>query len=217
MFKRGASKKAFTLAEVLITLGIIGIIAEITIPVLMQNVQDLQFKAAAKSAYSNASQALQLMKNDNGGSLTSYYTTAGSFKPSFMQYFKVVQDCNLNDCVPPTSTSTIYSNFNGYPGGTWIMDNGQFITTDGMFWGINNEGISEGLEIAVDVNGYQKKPNKYGRDLFMFQVLNDVVVPSGAPGTDFAPQPTYNYCNSGGAHLYMGLGCMQYLMTSKDY
>lgn len=31
---------AFTLAEVLITLGIIGVIAEITIPVLIQNVQD---------------------------------------------------------------------------------------------------------------------------------------------------------------------------------
>ena len=41
---------AFTLAEVLITLGIIGIVAEMTIPTLMNNVQDQAFKAAWKKS-----------------------------------------------------------------------------------------------------------------------------------------------------------------------
>ena len=45
------NEKAFTLAEVLITLGIIGIVAEMTIPILMQNVQDAQFKAAMKKTF----------------------------------------------------------------------------------------------------------------------------------------------------------------------
>ena len=39
-------KNAFTLAEVLITLGIIGIVAAITIPTLINNVQDAQYKTA---------------------------------------------------------------------------------------------------------------------------------------------------------------------------
>lgn len=51
------SQLAFTLAEVIITLGIIGITAEITIPTLMQNVKDKNYKIAYKQAYSVASQA----------------------------------------------------------------------------------------------------------------------------------------------------------------
>ena len=58
--------KAFTLAEVLITLGIIGIVAAITIPTLMNNTQNYQFKQAWKKEYSVVSQAVQMLKNDNG-------------------------------------------------------------------------------------------------------------------------------------------------------
>ncbi len=44
-------KKGFTLAEVLITLGIIGIIAAMTIPTLLQNTDEAQLKTAWKKAY----------------------------------------------------------------------------------------------------------------------------------------------------------------------
>ncbi len=41
----------------------------------MQNIQDKQFKEAAKAAYSKASQAVQQMKVDNGGTLANYRVT----------------------------------------------------------------------------------------------------------------------------------------------
>ena len=47
---------AFTLAEVLIVLGIIGIVAEMTIPSLVKQTQDLEFKSAWKKAYSELNQ-----------------------------------------------------------------------------------------------------------------------------------------------------------------
>lgn len=56
---------AFTLAEVLITLGIIGVVAAITIPTLVNNIQDQQWKTAYKKAYSTLSQAL-LSANTDG-------------------------------------------------------------------------------------------------------------------------------------------------------
>ena len=51
-------KVAFTLAEVLITIGIIGVVAAMTIPSLLINLQDKQFKAMYKKYYSTLAQAL---------------------------------------------------------------------------------------------------------------------------------------------------------------
>ena len=58
-------KLGFTLAEVLITLGIIGIVAAMTIPVLMTNYQKKTTATRAKKAYSELLQAIKLSENDN--------------------------------------------------------------------------------------------------------------------------------------------------------
>jgi len=39
-FRSGKARKFFTLAEVLVTLAVIGVIAALTIPTLMQNIND---------------------------------------------------------------------------------------------------------------------------------------------------------------------------------
>ena len=56
--------RAFTLAEVLITLGIIGIVAAMTLPNLIQNYKDKVLINQAKKTYSNFSNVLNLMKAD---------------------------------------------------------------------------------------------------------------------------------------------------------
>lgn len=48
-------KSSFTMAEVLITLGIIGIIAAMTLPALINKYQEVQFKSAYKKAYADLS------------------------------------------------------------------------------------------------------------------------------------------------------------------
>lgn len=50
----------FTLAEVLITLGIIGVVAAMTMPTLMNSTQGAQYKAAYKKALSAISQGVTL-------------------------------------------------------------------------------------------------------------------------------------------------------------
>ena len=50
----------FTLAEVLITLGIIGVVAAMTMPTLMNQTQGAQYKTAYKKALSALSQAVTL-------------------------------------------------------------------------------------------------------------------------------------------------------------
>ena len=55
-------KRAFTLAEVLITLGIIGVVATMTIPIVINKYRSYVLEVQFKKAYSNLSQAILLMK-----------------------------------------------------------------------------------------------------------------------------------------------------------
>lgn len=59
-------ERGFTLAEVLITLGIIGVIAAMTIPVLVQNYKKHIAETRLKAFYSTINQALKLSENYNG-------------------------------------------------------------------------------------------------------------------------------------------------------
>lgn len=89
---------AFTLAEVLITLGIIGIVSAMTIPTLQSNIQNRQFKTGAKKTEATLNQALLMMKaNDD---LMGYRTTK-DFLAKFQKYMKVSKLCenpNLKGC-----------------------------------------------------------------------------------------------------------------------
>lgn len=208
----------FTLAEILITLGIIGVIASITIPVLMQDIQDMQCKIAAKAAYSKASNAINLIKADNGtwDNQMSYI----DFYTAFRSYFKTIDDViggdNYYRYIEATETSPVYNNISGsYPGHTWYM-NFEFLTVDGMFWATSWWDDSSGLRfgITVDVNGYGKKPNVYGRDVFMFQVINGSLLPMGAAVTEL---PANVFCNKETPGSSSGLGCMYNVMNNINY
>mgnify|MGYP002761332603 FL=1 len=59
------AKFGFTLAEVLITLGIIGIVAAMTIPTLMTKIQKLQIESQIKENYSSIAQAMKMGENDD--------------------------------------------------------------------------------------------------------------------------------------------------------
>ena len=71
------NKVAFTLAEVLITLGIIGVIAAMTLPSLIANYKNKVLLNQAKNSYSKISNALLLVKTQNG-----YDSYADFFRPN---------------------------------------------------------------------------------------------------------------------------------------
>lgn len=66
--------KAFTLAEVLITLGIIGVVAALTMPALMASYQRMVFKQQFRKMYSTLSQAYAKTVYDTGGMTDCYHT-----------------------------------------------------------------------------------------------------------------------------------------------
>lgn len=171
--------KAMTLAEVLITLGIIGIVAAFTIPTLMHDTQEKEFKTGYKKAFSVLSQALQKANNDQA--LTPFLgnNDASDLEYNFAvlkQYFNVSKECprlHLSECWDTSSNSDSYRMEDS-------SDVPSFIDNSGMQW--RARAISYGgaaPTILVDING-NKKPNRYGQDRFPFYFSNTGNAVSGS-------------------------------------
>ena len=160
-------KNGFTLAEVLITLGIIGVVAAITLPVLITNFQKKQIATAVKKAYSELSQALKLSETDNGE----------------MQYWDYpigsVEDTEIfvNKYIKP-----YYQELNKFEerfGVQWpgISANGvTYITHNATKLSI--EALQPYIYVLVDVNGL-KMPNRIGNDIFYFNTTTGKLMPTG--------------------------------------
>ena len=100
------NKKAFTLAEVLITLTIIGVIAALTIPNLMQSYKKHQVEVGVKEAYSLISNAIKMSEAENGpASEWNYNLDQSTFPKTYIYpYLKVAKMCegskNFSQCLP---------------------------------------------------------------------------------------------------------------------
>ena len=73
-------KKGFTLAEVILTLVIVGIAAAMTIPGVINNTNDREYKAKFKEIYAVLDNATNLIKNENGGVIDQSLFTDGVVK-----------------------------------------------------------------------------------------------------------------------------------------
>lgn len=184
---------AFTLAEVIIVIGIIGVVAELTIPEVIGNFQKDQYIVSLKKFYTNFNQALSMMAMDAGctgnlkctGLFDSGSTDADLFN-ALSPYFRVINDCgnvSSNTCFP----SPINQRYDGtgtsspaWGGTSWY----RFVTSDGMSYMINNlangcAALATGTayltqncaQVYVDINGF-KSPNRSGKDIFLFYISN---------------------------------------------
>ena len=171
-------QNGFTLAEVLITLGIIGIVAAITLPALINQTQNIQYGVQLNKAYSILSQALLKLNSDQGYIVNQENYGAHAFAPVLKKYLIQGKDCGRKDCQENGTDDDVglllskdYKTYNGNRGYNANFDEGQSILVDGMFVMIDNDGRNP-ICISVDVNGLYKKPNKFGHDVFMFQIEN---------------------------------------------
>lgn len=184
---------AFTLAEVLVTLGIIGVVASMTMPSLMNNTNKKELEAQFKTAYSLVSQAITDMTKDNIDINNMYCSAANAYPDAtqnifirdFAQYFKVVKSDfgdtgNLKNIGYKDSTfwqsapGRNVFNIDSHNNGVIFLSNGMMIASSGCWWKTNGVGI----DFIVDTNG-PKRPNKFGYDVFYFQLGRDgVLLPS---------------------------------------
>lgn len=168
----------FTLAEVLITLGIIGIVAALTIPNLITNYQKHVTVTKLQKAISILNQAYKMSFDDVGEPSSSESFAMGGdayFNKYWAPYIKTAiicktyQQCGYKRINPWLGANHAVSN-------TAVVANNErttFYTSDGFLYIIfTSQGGSKpgtfvkNSQVYVDINGGEG-PNVYGRDLFI--------------------------------------------------
>ena len=201
---------AFTLAETLIVMGVIGVVAALTLPNLNQSTNNKEKVAKLLKVYSSLSDAYgratavygpvdEQFNNDtcsNGGGNTSGNNAcAKRFGERLTEFMKISKVCGIS------TTGTCFAsgqkkNLAGTTSSSFNSANGyKFVTNDNVsmyvnFWTKqfnstteNNEIKNAGADIHVDIDGPNSGSNTDGKDLFCFVVTTDGIVPRGVSHT----------------------------------
>lgn len=188
---RNINRNAFTLAEVLITLGIIGVVAALTMPSLIGNYKKQQAIQQVKKAYSVLSQAYTRAVADFGDSSEwdeitpqtafDYYDTY--WKPYFQAPVRCYRysECGYESKTPFFKTKKTADGYEISPNAGSENSRVLLHLNDGTFiMIITGSGYGDDdRRILVDLNG-AKLPNRFGNDVFFFLRVNGKgVVPYG--------------------------------------
>lgn len=206
------TKAGFTLAEVLVTLGIIGVISAMTIPSLITKYNERATVTKVKEVYSIIAQAMLLVEPEYGtpetwGLDTSFYTRQNAEKiGEVMKHgLKLSLDCGIQDPHKQCVTQNRYPYLRG--SGTTSSYNG-----DGFYKVVLSNGTHmwmgstrNQVDFFFDVNG-SLSPNVVGRDVFAITYFSGRGVQAdGGPG-DATPYETN--CKLTGS----GWGCAYYIV-----
>ena len=228
-----AKKSAFTLAEVLITLGIIGVVAAVTLPTLVANYQKTVWVNQLKKTYSTLNEGFKRIAANEGcttlgcAGLKNYYNDDETMDLDFTDERtkeKIVKEFKLENVfvgTPPSNSIYNYEIKNLYGDDKTSFQH--FLDTDRGVVGTTPSGEIIGFRysnIIVDINGL-KSPNTQGRDIFWFIYQNYngsvIVVPAlskfDVSGEDEAERiESVNVLCSGtsvGASFYGGISCAE--------
>ena len=166
-----AKKAAFTLAEVLITLGIIGIVAAMTLPTLIASYNKQECSVRLKKFYSTMSNALNLATIDYGAMRYWEFPTTQNNGPQMAKFAKTYLFpylTGLRECGDENEGASECFKY-----GSKIFNQGLpavYIFSDGSCFGMNIGGSNESagnIHIYYDYN-CMKRPNEYGKDVFDF-------------------------------------------------
>lgn len=220
--ERGQS--GFTLAEVLITIGIIGVVSALTIPNLITNYKAKQLRSQFLKSYSLVQQAFKQMEADDVSLNPQDYVPPEheQFYLTFMKYFNGAMTCGTNAHGKNTpcydsSLSTTADGYKSYDGSVKIydiLDDGQFVLPDGTNIMLENSRRPYIL-VSVDLNGYGNPPNRLGYDLFTFEFSDGELKTMGDKGTSFTDER--KYCNKNSNESYNGITCAHLAKTNSDY
>lgn len=180
MFLKCYSKNAFTLAEVLITLGIVGVVASLTMPSIIKHYQHKALEASFKKSYANLYNALnkamidspEIKRADNSA---GYPPIADAILKEYKK-FKPLYDQSNYKFKPLYNQSNYIANVKTYtkskgvkPECSQVVFNATL--PDGSAIGFFNNCNS--VWVSIDTNGLNKGPNAYGHDYFLFNITDE--------------------------------------------
>lgn len=196
----------FTLAEVLITLTIIGVIAAMTIPTLLSNTADQEYKTGLKKAISTINQAITMQYALEGTDMTNYTasqtgtskfdTTNGAIGAVFQQRMQVINTATQRGDKGMSSTNAAIYLSDGmvieFPDDLSTPASGSTCAAAGTKYDADSNADGCLYQIIVDVNGDKGTCTLGGyyngkvkpKDCFVLNVHPDGVRPSAGYARD---------------------------------
>lgn len=162
-------RNGFTLAEVLITLGIVGVVASMTLPTLNNNVQKQTYEAGAKKAYNILSNAVDMYMVDQGVDdlAETPLTTATGLAAFVNTYFRVATDCGTkysSDSDASCFSKELYSLDRSKTDNLSADNCAQVVTiADGMAFCFENRARKLPRAAEIEITGPTLKPTKAPR------------------------------------------------------
>lgn len=217
--------KAFTLAEVLITLGLIGIIAAITIPALVQNNRERTTITGLKKAYSVFSQAMKMSEVDNGPATSWNCATNTCLLGMLTPYLKLAKNCGPNSgCFPMVTykyingSDTVTFDSNAAYAKARLSDGASFLISDvdsTCSFSATSNASNLALKnvcgkLIIDING-DGPPNTGGWDTFGFYLTKYGVIPRGTK--DDTDNALVDSCSN---KTGTGYGCTAWVIYSEN-
>ncbi len=193
--------KGFTMAEVLITIGVIGLVAAMTLPGLINKINLREYISLLKSDYSILSQAHLALVAEYGTfeasiiDCTDSKTKHNCLRDTFAKKIKSVRTCDEPyhkddvksscfaefDKIRLLNNSIATEDYLNWNGATMMLPNGSAVLfyLDDASCKYNFDGYFNYNRcgwITIDVNG-NKNPNKFGIDIYVFYVMANAVKP----------------------------------------
>ena len=171
---------AFTLAEVLITLGIIGVVAALTIPTLINNYQTKSWNTAADVFEKKLEQSLRVMNTQ--GNLSGYKTT-GDFVNELKKHMNILKVCeNVTDCISPEITWEVFDLGKGSTSEILNLENVKTATDLGQKnWKSEAVGLqfANGVTAVLAYNDYDCKQDPFSNSVSVMNCVSTLYDTSG--------------------------------------
>ncbi len=201
-------KKGFTLSEVLITIGIVAVVAALTLPSLFANIRDKQTVAKLKKTYSILQNVSTKIIQSNGNLDMWNDDSLGFFEDEVIKNLNVLTYCEkAANCSPGFAYN--------YPAvilndGTAIAFKERKLNSSPNSLHICKASLADKTNsvslhynfcarVIVDING-SKKPNRLGKDVFHFNFFTDGVLPVGVKWGHVASDNFENCLKNKGNH-----------------
>jgi type II secretory pathway pseudopilin PulG len=177
--KTSRKKAAFTLAETLIAIGIIGVVSALTIPTLIKNYQKRVIETNLKKTFAELQSVIKQSELDNGPFEGWDYTLGyPAFAKTYITPYMKIRQCKSGECFAKEHHNGYYDVWRlantgeTTTGGVWcIMP--KYITLDGRHIGImpyTYTTIRKSVVFAVDVNGSAGR-SVLGEDVFFMSMI----------------------------------------------
>lgn len=218
----------------MITLGIIGVVAALTIPTLIANQRDKVTVTRLKKDFSILSQSVRLAIAENESTPDGWWsanadrdTMNREVQTKFVPYIKAFQNCGQKTgCFVDKSYKKLNGGYwhnldkgtsTGSGSGTkLVLPDGAAINIDIRYPLCNHVvGTTIPLQemcgyIHVDING-KNEPNTIGKDLFFFYLTKSGIIPAGTRDDTGEPFDA-SHCSKSGS----GSGCTAWVIYNEN-